>query len=302
VTAPPVVQLEAVTKAFAGREAVRDLDLVVPAGSLCGFLGPNGAGKTTTLRMITGILEPDAGRVRLFGDASPEDARPRLAYLPEERGLYKRMRVTELLVFLGRLRGLGAAEAAARAQRWLEALGLPDVGGLRCEALSKGMGQRVQLAGALLHDPELLILDEPFSGLDPVNVERVRGVLLDLRRAGTTILLSTHVMEQAEQVCDHVVLLDRGRRLLGGALADVRRGAERVLVVDHGGDGALLAGLPGVRRMNDAGVHAELTLADDADPDALLATVAGRLPIRRWELVEPSLHEIFVRAVGGAGP
>ena len=292
------VELDHVTKRFAGRDAVHELSLTVPAGSVCGFLGPNGAGKTTTLRMIMGILWPDAGRIRLLGELSPDRARSRLAYLPEERGLYKRMRVLELLVWLGRLRGLTAAEARTRALRWLDRFDLVRVADDRCETLSKGMGQKVQIAGSLLHDPELVILDEPFSGLDPVNVELVRRIVLELRDAGTTVLLSTHVMEQAEQICDQVLLLHRGRRLLGGPISEVRAAARRTLVIDYEGDGAVLGGLPGVRRLNDAGVHAELTLEDDADPDAILAALVGRIRIRRFEMVEPSLHEVFVRSVG----
>lgn len=292
------VELDSVTKVFAGREAVQALSLTVPTGSVCGFLGPNGAGKTTTLRMIMGILWPDAGRIRVLGNLSPDEARPRLAYLPEERGLYKRMRVLELLVWLGRLRGLEAAEATRRARAWLERFDLEAQAGARCETLSKGMGQKLQIAGALLHDPDLVILDEPFSGLDPVNVELVRRIILELRDRGTTVILSTHVMEQAEQICDRVLLLDRGRTLLQGPISRVRGTAERTLVIDYEGDGAILATLPGIDRLNDAGVHAELSLAPDADPDALLALLVGRIRIRRFELVEPSLHELFVRSVG----
>lgn len=292
------VELESVTKVFAGREAVQALSLTVPTGSVCGFLGPNGAGKTTTLRMIMGILWPDAGRIRVLGDLSPDAARPRLAYLPEERGLYKRMRVLELLVWLGRLRGLTADEAARRARSWLARFDLEAQANARCETLSKGMGQKLQIAGALLHDPDLVILDEPFSGLDPVNVELVRRIILELRDRGTTVILSTHVMEQAEQICDRVLLLDRGRTLLQGPISQVRAAAERTLMIDYEGDGAILATLPDVHRLNDGGVHAELTLAPDADPDALLALLVGRMRIRRFELVEPSLHEVFVRSVG----
>ncbi|HSG90767.1 MAG TPA: ATP-binding cassette domain-containing protein [Pseudomonadales bacterium] len=294
------VELESVTKVFAGREAVHELSLTVPAGSVCGFLGPNGAGKTTTLRMIMGILWPDAGRIRVLGDLSPDAARPRLAYLPEEKGLYKRMRVLELLVYLGRLRNLSAAEAERRARTWLQRFDLLAVAEARCETLSKGMGQKVQIAGALLHDPELVILDEPFSGLDPVNVELVRRIVLELRAAGRTVILSTHVMEQAEQICDHVLLLDRGRTLLAGPISSVRAAADRTLAIDYEGDGSVLAELPGVTRLNDAGVHAELSLAADTDPDALLALLVGRIRIRRFELMEPSLHEVFVRNVGRA--
>ena len=301
-TAAPAVRLDGVHKSFASgagpRVAVRDLDFVVPTASICGFLGPNGAGKTTTLRMITGMLRPDAGALEVLGHRDPTLCRERLAYLPEEKGLYRRMGVLEFLVFFGRLRGLTRAEATRRAGRWLERLDLTDVAGERCETLSKGMGQKVQLAGALLHEPELVILDEPFSGLDPVNVDAVRAIIVELRRAGRTVILSTHVMEQAERLCDHVVLLDHGRRVLAGTVAEVRGAAEPTLRLDYEGDGAVLHDLPGVLHVNDAGVHAELSLAADADRDALLACLVERLRIRRLEFAEASLHEVFVRSVG----
>ena len=304
----PAVRLEGVSKRFdairedatADRLAVRDLDFTVPTGSICGFLGPNGAGKTTTLRMILGLLRPDAGRIEVLGATDPSRLRDRLAYLPEERGLYRRMGVLEFLVFLGRLHGLSGAEATARARRWLERLDLTASARARCDTLSKGMGQKLQLAGALLHEPELVILDEPFSGLDPVNVELAREIVLELRRAGRTVILSTHVMEQAEQLCDEVVLLDRGTRLLAGPVGEVRAAGARTLRISYEGDGSVLHELPGVMRVNDAGVHAELSLAPEADPDALLATLVGRLRLRRFEFAEPSLHEVFVRTVGRA--
>ncbi|MEE4299918.1 MAG: ATP-binding cassette domain-containing protein [Pseudomonadales bacterium] len=300
------VRLEGVHKHFAGAAAaggtggmaVRNLSFTVPTGSICGFLGPNGAGKTTTLRMVLGLLRPDAGRIEVLGATDPATRRDRLAYLPEERGLYRRMGVLEFLVFLGRLHGLGAPEARRRADQWLERLGLAASARSRCESLSKGMGQKLQLAGALLHEPELVILDEPFSGLDPVNVELAREIIVELRRAGRTVILSTHVMEQAEQLCDEVLLLDRGTRLLSGTVAAVRASGARTLRISYEGDGRALQGLPGVTRVNDAGVRAELSLAPDADPDRLLEALLGRLRLRRFEFAEPSLHEIFVRSVG----
>lgn len=304
----PAVRLERVCKRFdastsdgsAERLAVRDLDLVVRRGSICGFLGPNGAGKTTTLRMILGLLRPDSGRVEVLGATDPSQLRDRLAYLPEERGLYRRMGVLEFLVFLGRLHGLDRTEATARAGRWLERLDLTASAKARCDTLSKGMGQKLQLAGALLHEPELVILDEPFSGLDPVNVELAREIVLELRRSGRTVILSTHVMEQAEQLCDEVLLLDRGRRLLAGTVEEVRTAGARTLRIAYEGEGSVLHELPGVTRVNDAGVRAELSLAADADPDALLAILVDRLRLRSFEFAEPSLHEVFVRSVGRA--
>jgi len=290
------IELEEVGKRFAGREAVRGVHLHVPTGSVYGLLGPNGAGKTTTLRLLLGILRPDTGRVTVLGTYAPETIRHRLAYLPEERGVYGRMRVLEFLVYLGRLRGLTRSEARRAARSMLERFDLAERSAERCESLSKGMTQKLQIIAALLHDPELIVLDEPFSGLDPVNVELVRKRVLELRDAGRTVIFSTHVMEQAERICDAVMLMHRGRVLLDGPLAEVRGSARSVVDIGYVG-GQLPPHLPGVARINDAGRHAELTLAPDADPQRLLGALLEHVRVRRFEVREPSLHELFVRAV-----
>ena len=294
------VRLQGIHKAFNGKPAVTDLSFDVPAASVCGFLGPNGAGKTTTLRMILGMFMPDRGCLEVFGDADPTRHRARLSYLPEEKGLYKRMGVLEFLEFLGRLRGLSRTDARIRGQYWLQRFELGAVAHHRCETLSKGMGLKLQIAGALLHEPELIILDEPFSGLDPVNTSAVRDVVLELKRDGRTVILCTHVMEQAEQICDRVLLLAHGRQVLSGTLADVRVTGVRTLRVDYVGDGSVFAGLPGVAGVADAGARAELTLMDAADPDAILAALVGRIRIHRFEVTQRSLHEVFVQAVHSA--
>ncbi|GBC85552.1 ABC transporter ATP-binding protein NatA [bacterium HR11] len=291
--------LENVTKRFGNVTAVSDLSLRVPAGTIYGFLGPNGAGKTTTLRMIVGILWPDEGRIAVLGHARPEDVRPRVGYLPEERGLYKKMKVAELLAYLARLKGLDGPTARRRAHEWLERLGLAEWARKPCETLSKGMSQKVQLAAALVHDPELVVLDEPFAGLDPVNRDLLRDVVLDLKRRGRTVLFSTHIMEQAEQICDAVVLIHRGRKVLDGPLADVKAAGGRAIHLDYDGDGRVLRELTGVRRVNHSGKYAEIFLDDGADPQAVLAQLVGRVRIRRFEVRAPSLHEIFIRTVGG---
>jgi ABC-2 type transport system ATP-binding protein len=291
------VVLADVRKTFAHVAAVAGISAEVPRGSIYGVLGPNGAGKTTTLRMIVGILRPDSGRVVVLDETDPAAIKRRLGYLPEEKGLYKKMRVEELVVYFGRLKHMTRADAKREAAAALERFGLSDWRRERCESLSKGMGQKVQIIGTLLHGPELIVLDEPFSGLDPVNVELVRDVILEQKRANRTVLISTHVMEQAEQICDALMLINHGRKLIDGSLGDVRARAEGTLVIDYEGDGAVLQGLPGVTRVNDAGRHAELSLAHDADTDAILAALVGRLHIRRFDTRESSLHEIFVRAV-----
>ncbi len=249
--------------------------------------------------MLLGILRADSGRLAVLGSPTPEHIRHRLAYLPEERGVYARMRVQEFLVYLARLRGLPRQRAREAADRLLERFGLADRARERCQSLSKGMTQKLQLVGALLHEPELIVLDEPFSGLDPVNVELVRELVLELRDAGRTVVLSTHVMEQAEQICARVTLLHDGRALLAGPLAELKSGNAPVVQLEYEA-GRLPADLPGVARVNDAGRRAELTLADGADPQALLGRLVSEVRLRRFDVREPSLHELFVRAVGEA--
>jgi len=292
------VLLDGVSKRFADIVAVNDLSLSVPSGVVYGILGPNGAGKTTTIRMLVGILRPDRGALRVLGTADPAAIKARLGYLPEEKGLYKKMRVLELVAYFGRLKGMTRAAAYARGRRLLEEFDLGDRHNERCESLSKGMGQKVQIVATLIHEPELIVLDEPFSGLDPVNVELVRNIVLAQRKIGRTVLLSTHVMEQAEQICDGLILINRGRMLLDGSLDAIRGAAQRTVAIDYDGDGAYLQDLPGVIRINDAGRHAELSLGPDADTQTILASLMQRLTIRRFDTREASLHEIFVRAVG----
>jgi ABC-2 type transport system ATP-binding protein len=289
--------LHQVSKSFGHVAAVNGLDLSVPDGSIFGVLGPNGAGKSTSIRMLVGILRPDRGSVSVLGASEPAAIKPRLGYLPEEKGLYRKMRVLDLVAYFGRLKGLSRHDARQRGVRLLESFGLGRWQREKCESLSKGMGQKVQIVATLIHDPELVVLDEPFSGLDPVNIELVRQTVLELKQRGRTVVFSTHIMEQAEQICDRLVLINRGRKVLEGSLAEVKRNSERSVIIDYEGDGSMLQRLPGIVRINDAGQHAELTLGPDTDPQAVLAALVGRLRLRRFDTREPSLHEIFVRAV-----
>jgi ABC-2 type transport system ATP-binding protein len=291
--------LDAVTKAFGDLRAVDEVSLAVPRGTIYGFLGPNGAGKTTTLRMVMSILYPDSGTIEVLGHQNPEAVKDRLGYLPEEKGLYKKMKTAELVAYFGRLKGLPAGTANRRAREMLTRFGLGDWTEKKCEALSKGMSQKVQVIATLIHEPELVILDEPFSGLDPVNVDVVRDLILEIKGEGRTVIFSTHVMEQAEKICDAILLINRGRKVLDGPLAAIKSGGPRTIVLDYDGDGRVLHSLPGVERVNDSGKQAELTLRDGADPQGLLRLVLDHVTIRRFDTREPSLHEIFVRAVGG---
>jgi ABC-2 type transport system ATP-binding protein len=291
------ITIDRVTRRFGAHVAVDALSLAVEAGTIYGFLGPNGAGKTTTLRMITGILDADEGKVTVLDGAKPAEVRHRIGYLPEEKGLYKDMRVADVVAYFGELKGLSHREALARARDRLAAAGLGDWIRAKCNELSKGMSQKAQVIATLLHDPELVVLDEPFSGLDPVNSEMVLELIKRYKREGRTVIFSTHVVEHAEQICDSVVIIDRGRRKIAGTLAEVKASAERTVILDYAGDAGNLAALPGVVSADDSGQHAELTLADTADAQALLATLAGRVAIRRFDTREASLKQIFLNVV-----
>ena len=301
----PVLVVDSVTKRYGDFTAVRSLSLTVPAGSVYGLLGPNGAGKTTTIRMIMNIIGPDEGRVALFGGAETgREHSARIGYLPEERGLYRKMKVLDLLVFLAETKGMGRSAARREADVWLERLGLGGWGLKRTDHLSKGMQQKVQFISTFLHRPDLVILDEPFAGLDPVNSQVLKDTVLQLARAGATVLFSTHIMEQAEKLCDAVCIIARGRKVVDGTLADVKRtraGRNVVVAVERG-----VASLDGVLRdralvakADSYGQSAEVELAEGADAQRLLQAVLGTgARLTRFEITEPSLHKIFIDAVG----
>jgi len=290
--------LEGVTKHFGQVVAADRISLRIPRGCIYGLIGPNGAGKTTTIRMIMGIIYPDSGTISVLGEPNSETVKDRLGYLPEEKGLYKKMKTGEIVTYFGRLKGMKAGKAKARAGELLTRFGLGDWIDKKCETLSKGMSQKVQILGTLIHDPELVILDEPFSGLDPVNLEVMRDVILQMKKEGQTVIFSTHVMEQAEQICDYIIMINKGRKVLDGTLADVKSAGGQAILLDYDGDGSVLSNLPGVRRVNDAGKQAELFMEDGADPQKVLSALVGKIGIRRFDLREPSLHEIFIRTAG----
>jgi ABC-2 type transport system ATP-binding protein len=289
----PAIALHGITKRFGSHVAVDDLSLDVPAGSVYGFIGPNGSGKTTTIRMILNILLPDSGRIEVFGDPRTDVARDRIGYLPEERGLYKKMKVHRLLRYYGRLKGKSLKSLDRNIDRWIDQMQLRPWLDKPVEALSKGMAQKVQFIASVVAEPELLILDEPFSGLDPVNAEVLKEAVLDVRRAGTTIVFSTHDMSVAERMCDRIFMIFRGRKVLDGTLDEIQAayGEDTVrLRVDGGAD--LLRALPGVTSVND---HGQLQEVRCADPQALLAALVARARVQHFEITRPSLHDIFVR-------
>jgi ABC-2 type transport system ATP-binding protein len=295
------LEIHDVTKSFGDKLAVDRLSVSVPRGSIYGFLGPNGAGKTTTIRMVMSILFPDSGSIRLFDCEEAMASKDRLGYLPEEKGLYKKMRAKELIAYFGRLKGMSRVAANAQAVKMLEQFGLGHVIDSRCDSLSKGMGQKVQIIATLLHEPDLVILDEPFSGLDPINVEVVRDIILQLKRSGKTVIFSTHIMEQAEQICDYILLMNKGKTVLNGRLSDIKQAASETIYLEYEGDGSqCLQNLPGVVRINDMGKAAELSLDQDANPQQILQQLVNQITIRSFSVNTPSLHEIFVRAIGEA--
>jgi ABC-2 type transport system ATP-binding protein len=298
---PDAVVLDQVHKSFGAKRAVDDMSFRVPAGTVYGIIGPNGSGKSTTLRMITRIHHPDGGRIRVLGqDASGGDgASDRIGYLPEERGLYRKMPVGELLRFFAALKGVPDGRARVESRLWLERLGIGDCEKRRVEALSKGMAQKVQFIAAVLHRPELLILDEPFSGLDPVNMDAIKEAILELRRQGTTILFSTHDMEVAERMCDFILMIHRGRKVLDGTLDSIQqRYAMDVVKVRVTGDKVAFDRLPGVARVNDSGRLQELRLEPGCDPQSILRALTDRVRVEHFEVSRPHLHDIFVRIAG----
>jgi ABC-2 type transport system ATP-binding protein len=294
-----LVELDRVSKSYEEKAAVSDLSLKIEAGSMFGLLGPNGAGKTSTIRMMIGITFPDAGKVSLFGKPFGAHALKRVGYLPEERGLYKKMKVIDQLVFLAELRGLGALEAKRRAKQWCERLQIAESMDKRTEELSKGMQQKIQFISTLMHDPELIIMDEPFSGLDPVNAVLLQDVLLELKKSGNAVLFSTHRMDQVEKLCDSICLINHGKAVLAGGMREIKSRYERnrVIVQFEGSDAFLQH--PSIAESKSYAGHAEIKLKPHADAQDLLKTAVATATITKFELVEPSLEEIFIETVGG---
>jgi ABC-2 type transport system ATP-binding protein len=294
----PVVDLDRISKSYSSKVAVQELSLRIEPGTMYGLLGPNGAGKTSTIRMMVGMTMPDSGTVRLFDEPFRRDHLRRVGYLPEERGLYKRMKVIDQLVFMGQLHGLAAAAAKAQAREWCERMEITESMEKKTQELSKGMQQKIQFIATLLHDPELIIMDEPSSGLDPVNVSLLEQTLLELKSKGRTILFSTHRMEQVEKLCDAICLVDHGRAVLEGTMRAVKsRYARNRVVVEYAGDASFLTD-PSITELRESAGRAEFKLRNGANPQALLRAAAAKAEIFKFELVEPSLEEIFIRTVG----
>jgi ABC-2 type transport system ATP-binding protein len=296
----PAVEIQDIVKRYGDTAAVDHVSLNVPAGTIYGFLGPNGAGKTSTIRMLMRILLPDEGRIRVLGEDLGKVNLERIGYLPEERGLYKKMRLLDQLTFFGEIRGLSRREARNRSGAWLERMSLADRAMRPVEDLSKGMQQKVQFIATILNEPELLILDEPFSGLDPVNSNVLKDVILEYHRRGHTIIFSTHQMDTVEKLCDHICLINKGRVLLEGTLSSVKqRYGKNGVSLRFEGDGTFLHSLPEVASFQDNGNEVFLRLKDGVDPGRVLDAARARLSVLRFELAEPSVHDIFIEQVSG---
>lgn len=294
------IELREIRKSFGPVRAVDGLSLAVPQGAVYGFLGPNGAGKTTTLRMIMDIIRPDGGEIRLFGKPASSFARGRVGYMPEERGLYRKMTAAAVLRYFGSLKGLSGSQLAQCVPAWLERIDLAAHAGKKVEELSRGMHQKLQFAATVINDPDLVILDEPFSGLDPVNQDLLREIITTMRDQGRTVLFSTHGMHEAEELCDFIVLINQGRVVVDGTLDQIRsRHESHTIAIEIEGDGAFVGTLPQVAAIRPDGRRLDVTLRDGADPQELLRILVDRSRVRAFEVKHPSLHEIFVRLVGG---
>ncbi len=289
------LELENIRKVYDLKVAVDNLSLSVPKGVIYGIIGPNGAGKTTTIRMIMNIIAPDSGRITFDGKKSNIAFLERVGYLPEERGLYKKMTLREVITYMAELKGCPRKTTAGRIPPWLTKMGLIEYVDQKVEELSKGMQQKLQFVTTLIHEPDIIILDELFSGLDPINVELIKGVLMDLKREGKTILFSTHVMEQAEKLCDYICMISNGTKVLDGTMSEIKsQFGKNALHVEIVGDGSFIGGLPGVAKLTEYNNYLEINLAENANTQLILSKLVENVEVRRFEIAEPSLYEIFI--------
>jgi ABC-2 type transport system ATP-binding protein len=293
------VAIKDVCKSFGEVHAVNSLNVTVPAGSIYGFLGPNGAGKTTTIRMIMNIIRPDSGNIELFSGDPVERAKSRIGYMPEERGLYRKMTVRKVLTYFGAIKNVSVLDLGRRVPRWLERLDLGKWADKKVEELSRGMHQKLQFAVTAINEPELLILDEPFSGLDPLNTDLLKSIIVQMRKEGKTVIFSTHVMHEAEKLCDFIVLINKGKAIVDDTLANIRsRHKSHAVSVQIEGDADFVRDLPGVRAIERDADRLVITLEENADSQQLLRSLIERTRVQAFELKVPSLHEIFIDLVG----
>ena len=293
-----VLSILGITKKFGDLTAVKDLSLKLSKGAICGLLGPNGAGKTTTIRMIMNIIIPDRGEIKILGKKMNEKLKEKIGYLPEERGLYPKMKVDDLLSFFAGIKGISKKEANNRINYWLERLEIADWRTKKVNELSKGMQQKIQFILTIFNDPQLLILDEPFIGLDPINTELFKDIILELKQKGKTILFSTHIMEQAEKLCDEICLINKGENILSGKLNQIKRNfGKNTVIVEYQGDGDIFRNSADIAKYNDYGNYVELELREQVDPQSFLKKIIDKVNIQKFEVMEPSLNQIFIESV-----
>ncbi len=294
-----ILEVKNIKKRFGDFTAVDDVSFSLDEGVVFGLIGPNGAGKTTTIRMIMNIIVPDSGSVTLLGDSDARNTTEHIGYLPEERGMYRKMKVRDLLLFLTELKRMPRKKALAAIDNWLERVDLSEWKNKKIEELSKGMQQKIQFIGTILHEPKLLILDEPFGGLDPVNQNLIKDILLDLKKKGTTIIFSTHVMESAERLCEEIFLINKGKKVLYGNLASIKRDiGKKNVFIEYEGEDSFLNNNNEIVSFDNYGNSVEVHLKESGDPQKLLLAAASSARIRKFEVVEPSLHDIFISTVG----
>jgi ABC-2 type transport system ATP-binding protein len=291
--------LDHVTKTFGKFTAVDDLSFTIPKGTVYGLLGPNGAGKTTTIRMVMNIIIPDEGSIMVLDKKMDESMKEAVGYLPEDRGLYPKMKIGELLYFLAELKGVRGDEARKKIDSWLGRFDLTDWKDKKVEELSKGMQQKVQFIATVVHEPDLIILDEPFGGLDPVNTKLLKDIMLEMKAKGVTIIFSTHRMEQVEMICDNICLINKGRRVLEGNLNHIKNEyGKNTVVLEYDGDVRFIQNISEVETIDDYGKFMEIKLNEGSDPQALLKTVADKIRVNKFEVKEPTLNAIFIEKVG----
>jgi len=293
-----VLYISGIIKKFGDLTAVKDLSLKLAKGVICGLLGPNGAGKTTTIRMIMNIIIPDRGEIKILGKKMDEKLKEKIGYLPEERGLYPKMKVDDLLSFFAGIKGISKNEAKNRINYWLERLEIADWRAKKINELSKGMQQKIQFILTIFNDPMLLILDEPFIGLDPINTELFKDIILELKQKGKTILFSTHIMEQAEKLCDEICLINKGENILSGKLNQIKRNfGKNTVIVEYQGDGNIFRNSSDIAKYNDYGNYVELELKEQVESQSFLKNIIDKVNIQKFEVMEPSLNQIFIESV-----
>jgi ABC-2 type transport system ATP-binding protein len=295
-----VLEVEGISKRFGDSYAVKKLSFMIPPGTIYGLLGPNGAGKTTTIRMVMNIIIPDEGSIKVLDRSMDEEIKERIGYLPEDRGLYPKMKVGELLLFLAEIKGLKAVEARKEIDFWLERFDLSDWKGKKVEELSRGMQQKLQFIATVIHQPELIILDEPFAGLDPVNTKLLKDIMLEMKDKGRTIVFSTHRMEQVEMICDNICLINKAERVLEGNLGQIKKQyGKNTVVLDYEGEASFIKNLPEVEKIDDYGKLMEIKVKEKFSPQDLLPKLVGKISINKYEVKEPTLNAIFIEKVGG---